>query len=80
MEANLKQLKAILQDTQRIAKEMEAILKEAKADPSPQEMTRGTGQMTWDPPASKQKAGEQQAGQQQWQPPDAVQREPGHAH
>ncbi|MDB4897822.1 MAG: hypothetical protein JWN15_4084, partial [Firmicutes bacterium] len=34
----------------------------------------------WDPPASKQKAREQQAEQQQWQPPDAAQPNPRHAH
>lgn len=71
MEANLKQLKSVLQETQRIAKDMEAVLQEAKAEPSPQEQARGDSQ-------KGNKAGQQQQKQQQkqrkqdvspWDPP-----------
>jgi pyruvate/2-oxoglutarate dehydrogenase complex dihydrolipoamide acyltransferase (E2) component len=59
MEANLKQLKAVLQETQRIAKDMEAVLSEAKGQPKQDEedeqSARGK-QEPWNPPTLKKQA------------------------
>lgn len=79
METNLKQLKAVLQETQKIAKNMEAVLQEAKAEPKPEELAKGMSgnkqqskqgdQSQWNPPGLKedqqQKAGGQQDDQDQ---------------
>jgi hypothetical protein len=48
LEANLKQLKSVLEDTQRIAKEMEAVLSEAKNEPSDRQKALGN----WEPPST----------------------------
>lgn len=61
LEANLKQLKSVLEETQRIQKEMEAVLKETQCAPSLQEQARGKG----GPPREKKAArGDQQQTQQ----------------
>jgi hypothetical protein len=66
MDANLKQLKTVLQETKRIAKEMEAVLKEAKAEPDPEELARGDSGKH----QQHQKTQQHQKPQKSWQPPD----------
>lgn len=75
MEANLKQLKAVLQETQRIAKEMEAVLREAKNEPDPQELAQGGKGKQWNPPKEQKQETERQKtrGRKEkaaWEPPD----------
>jgi len=77
LEVNLKHLKSVLQETQRIAKEMEAVLREAKAEPDPREKAMGESKAkNWDPGGEQKGAsqGENAAGgassdTQSWEPP-----------
>jgi len=46
LEANLKQLKSVLEDTQRIAKDMESVLREAKNEPSAQQRSQGNSEQS----------------------------------
>ncbi len=75
LEANLKQLKSVLQETQKIAKEMEAVLKEAKAEPEPEQKAMGgrggsKEKGAWQPPTMKR--GGSKSGEA-WNPPkDAI--------
>lgn len=77
LEANLKQLKGVLQETQHIAREMEAVLREAKAEPDPAQLAKGGpaereggNPGEWDPPYRKQEpAG---GGDEAWEPPQAA--------
>lgn len=64
MEANLKQLKSILQDTQRIAKEMEAVLREVNGDPAEPDLEEATSK-----PKQKQLDARVAADQAGWKPP-----------
>lgn len=69
LEANLKQLKSVLEETQRIQKQMEAVLKETQCAPSLEERAKGKE----GPPAEKragQADNQKQAAQdEQWQIP-----------
>lgn len=67
LEANLKQLKSVLQETQRIAKDMEAVLREAKAEPKKADLaaraeakSQKQAKDAWDPPTLKKQADQQQ--------------------
>jgi len=72
MEANLKQLKSILEETQTISKEMEAVLKELKGENTGAQNASGQANnaqvSAWSPPAAALAgAGQNQQRQQQQQ-------------
>ncbi len=69
MEANLKQLRAVLEETQRIARDMEAVLKEVRAEPNPEEMVRGRAEGNGQQHSlHRMRSGVPQQGRG-WQPP-----------
>lgn len=76
MEANLKQLKSVLEETQRIQKQMEAVLKEARSAPSLEAKAKGQkGQEAGQQAA--QDGQKQQNQEEEWNPPVQASGQPG---
>lgn len=69
LEANLKQLKTVLEETQRIQRQMEAVLKEARAEAGLREKVNGDGKE-----AVRQQTGQAPARGARQRQPDQAQR------
>jgi len=65
LEANLKQLRSVLEDTQRIAKEMEAVLREAKNEASDQQKAQGNSEESSQAPTDKKQSNRLKASSKQ---------------